>query len=513
MASLPFPVFMNTEILRNGFAASNFLNDRAEWLERTNNHPFRLLMEFRGATKTTTVAAYLVWRLLHDHNENWIIVSSNEDSAKKIVDMCRKIIKENDLCRPLRRFGRDTDLGFDVGGKTRTTKESSIEGVSIASQKITGSHGHILADDVEVARNADSDTKRKNVERNILELQAVTTGQILWVGTPHASPSIYTPMLDNPIFEVRKIPVVDFGDTPEDEESWVVAWDDHPNNLFSKDRIKHLMNQNERWFRSQYMLEETNLENSSLNGGLVRRYRGELETRLVRMPLGEPDVPVVELALDGEGRISIDEWGCYWDVGYSKDGSDASVFSVAYRDKTGRRFIHVAEKLPPVSDEDGYGPQARRIVQICQKLNIPSMKVEESGASTYSAEVKKAAKAIGVNIEVLPVRRTYRKEKYILDAFEPVLNAGLLYIHEDCDDELVRQINGFPRLDHDDFIDSGAGCLVQLREPDVDMTGTKSIEDHILAPSVVVDVKQIPMMQRIRDAARKSRTDKMSARF
>jgi hypothetical protein len=176
---LPDPTFRQYEI--------------ADYLQ---NGPKRQIIEaFRGEGKSWITSAYVLWRLLRDPNEKFLIVSASKQRSDDFSIFTQRLITEIPILQHLEPTDdqRSSKIAFDVA-PTRAAHAPSVKSVGVFGQ-MTGSRAtHIIADDVEVVNNSDTEDKRDKLLATVLEFEAIIVpevGRITYLGTPQTEASVY----------------------------------------------------------------------------------------------------------------------------------------------------------------------------------------------------------------------------------------------------------------------------------------------------------------------------------
>jgi hypothetical protein len=157
----------------------------------------RFIQAFRGVGKSFLTCAYVVWRLWKNPNIKVVIVSANETLATECATLIKQIIEHESgdgLWADLRtkQGQRSSTLAFDVGPAV-PDKSPSVKVVGIFGQ-LTGSRADLLiSDDVEVPKNAETESLREKLESRTAEYAAILKpeGEVIYLGTPQTQESIY----------------------------------------------------------------------------------------------------------------------------------------------------------------------------------------------------------------------------------------------------------------------------------------------------------------------------------
>jgi hypothetical protein len=165
----------------------------AEYLQ---HGPKRQIIEaFRGVGKSWITSAYVLWRLLRDPNEKFLIVSASKQRSDDFSIFTQRLITEMPILQHLAPTDdqRSSKIAFDVA-PTRAAHAPSVKSVGVFGQ-MTGSRAtHIIADDVEVVNNSDTEDKRDKLLSTVMEFEAIIVpevGRITYLGTPQTEASVY----------------------------------------------------------------------------------------------------------------------------------------------------------------------------------------------------------------------------------------------------------------------------------------------------------------------------------
>ena len=190
--------------------------DIAKYLQ---NGPKRsMISAFRGVGKSWLTSAYVVWLLLNDPDLKIMVVSASKDRADAFSVFVKRIIAELDICQHLLPGPdqRSSNLSFDVG-PAKADHSPSVKSVGITGQ-LTGSRADIIvADDIEVPNNSDTQTARDKLAERIREFDALLkplpTSRVIYLGTPQLEDSLYNKLPERG-YEIRVWPAE--MPTPED---------------------------------------------------------------------------------------------------------------------------------------------------------------------------------------------------------------------------------------------------------------------------------------------------------
>jgi hypothetical protein len=164
----------------------------AQWLSLG---PRRLITEaFRGVGKSWLTVAFVLWTLCRDPQMKIMVVSANAPKANEFSTFCFQLINDMPMLAFLkpRADQRQSMQSFDVG-PAKPDQSPSVKSVGITGQ-LTGSRANlIVADDIEVPQNSDTQGKRDRLLELVKEFDAVLKpgGRIIYLGTPQTEQSIY----------------------------------------------------------------------------------------------------------------------------------------------------------------------------------------------------------------------------------------------------------------------------------------------------------------------------------
>lgn len=178
--------------------------DIAQYLQEGPNR--RMVQAFRGVGKSWLTAAYVVWRLHCDPDAKILVVSASKQLADNFTTFVLQIINlipEFQYLRPT-TSQREAKVQFDVG-PARPAKDPSVRSAGITGQ-ITGSRAtEIIADDVEIPNNSQTQLMREKLSESIKEFDSIILpgGRITFLGTPQCAQSIYRKLVDERGYDCR----------------------------------------------------------------------------------------------------------------------------------------------------------------------------------------------------------------------------------------------------------------------------------------------------------------------
>jgi hypothetical protein len=154
----------------------------------------KVIMAFRGVGKSWITAAYVVWRLLMNPQDEFLVVSASKDRADQFSTFAKQLIDEMEELAHLhpKANQRDSKIAFDVGPH-KASHSPSVKSVGITGQ-LTGSRAdEVIFDDVEVPNNSATQTMRDLLGERVKEADAVLKpgGKVTYLGTPQSYESLY----------------------------------------------------------------------------------------------------------------------------------------------------------------------------------------------------------------------------------------------------------------------------------------------------------------------------------
>lgn len=170
----------------------------------------RVIEAFRGVGKSWITSAFVCWRLYCDPDRKLLVISASKQRADDFSTFTLRLISEMEMLAHLRPTGdqRFSKVSFDVG-PSRASHAPSVKSLGITSQLAGSRANDIIADDIEVPNNSDTQAKRDKLKEQIKEFDAILVPgddvTITYLGTPQTEQSIYNE-LPNRGYDVRVWP-------------------------------------------------------------------------------------------------------------------------------------------------------------------------------------------------------------------------------------------------------------------------------------------------------------------
>ena len=156
----------------------------------------KMIMAFRGVGKSWITSAYVCWRLLNNVDYKFLVVSASKQRSDDFSAFTKRLIADMPILRHLQaKPGQwDTMIKFDVG-PAKNAHAPSVKSVGIFGQ-LTGSRAdEIIADDIEVAQNSQTEDARDKLAAACNEFEAILVpgdhATITYLGTPQTEESNY----------------------------------------------------------------------------------------------------------------------------------------------------------------------------------------------------------------------------------------------------------------------------------------------------------------------------------
>ena len=171
--------------------------DIAEFLQTAPRRS--IIQAFRGVGKSYVTSAYVVHKLLMNPDIKIMVISASKERADSFSTFTQRLIQELPMTQHLVATGdqRWSKIAFDVA-PSQASHSPSVKSVGITGQ-LTGSRADIIiADDVEVPGNTQTNSMREKLAELVKEFDAVLKpeGRILYLGTPQCEDSLYVTLQD-----------------------------------------------------------------------------------------------------------------------------------------------------------------------------------------------------------------------------------------------------------------------------------------------------------------------------
>jgi len=151
----------------------------------------------RSQAKSTIVAMFAVWQLIHDCKHRVLIISAGSEVAAEIANWVIQIIMSWDILecmRPDRQHGdRASSKSFDINWQLKGAEKSpSIACIGITANMQGRRADLLIPDDIESSKNGTTEVQRAALEHLSKDFTSICqSGRIMYLGTPQTVDSIY----------------------------------------------------------------------------------------------------------------------------------------------------------------------------------------------------------------------------------------------------------------------------------------------------------------------------------
>jgi hypothetical protein len=480
------------------------------WLE-TCTEPERVLMVFRGAAKSTIYAVYKAWKLYRNTSRRSLVWSADGPTAEMLTADVINVLRNHPLTATLLAGRKPGKKRFWVNG-AKDARNASMRSVGVDSNATGARADDVDFDDIEVPGNIETPEAREKLRHRIGDSTHILVpgGQATYIGTPHTMNSIYPEQIAAGA-AVLKIPLfahaVRFTEGVDKRTAFAFPHEIGPDGLYVMGGIHkgaRLLEEGKDYqLRKGHVVfakppgmvidiasccawpERFTREEIALRRRKTRTLNGwDSQYMLEAKPLTEvrldPDrlkVYAVEPRFLTANKIltcwlgSVQIVGCSlrWDPSSGNLNSDASAAVLDLQDGAGRHYWHRAAGLTgEVAETDTKGvPCGGQVWQLCdliETFKVPRVTVETNGIGGFApAFLKAALKKRNLRCAVKEVDATQNKNTRILEALEPLIQSGMLWVHTSVNDgglyEQMKSWNPTVRNQPDDLLDAGAGAV------------------------------------------------------
>ena len=204
-----------TELM--GFACTDVQLDIGDYLQ--DGPRYSMIQAQRSQAKSTIVAMFAVWSLIHNPKERILIISAGADVAMEIANWVIQIIMNWDILecmRPDRQHGdRASAKAFDIHWQLKGVEKSPSVACIGVTANMQGRRADLLVpDDIESSKNGLTEIQRQHLIHLSRDFTSICqTGRIVYLGTPQTNDSIYN-TLPGRGYDIRIWP----GRYPSEEE-------------------------------------------------------------------------------------------------------------------------------------------------------------------------------------------------------------------------------------------------------------------------------------------------------
>ena len=510
------------------FATWKFLNlpdptpvqyDMADFLQHGPRR--KVLMAFRGVGKSWITATFVLWMLYCDSQKKILVVSASKQRADDFSTFCLRLLHDMPLLQKLYPTDdqRQSKIAFDVRA-ARPDHSPSVKSAGITGQ-ITGTRAdHIVADDIEVPNNSDTQQARDKLAEAVKEFDAILkpNGVVTYLGTPQCEMSLYNE-LPNRGYACRIWPAR------------------HPKSLdkYGTKLAPYVLQKETEGFKAGDPLDPDRFDDDDLlerelsygRTGFALQF--QLDTSLSdadKYPLKLRDLTVMDLDLekgpasvvwcaDPERRVNVPAVGLEGDRYHGPmippDDYTEYTGSVMFVDPSGRgkdetswaivKMLHGRLFLADAGGHKGGYEDAflKKLLMNAKKHKVNRVLVEPNFGDGMFAKLLGAHRndTYNVTIEDAPWARV-QKEARIIDTLEPVMNQHRLIVDRSVIERDFESTKSYPpeqqnafrlfyqmtrltrdrgALRHDDRLDALAGAVAYWLEQ-MGRDSKQALRDH-----------------------------------
>ena len=427
--------------------------DIADFLQ---NAPRRAIIEaFRGVGKSYVTSAFVVHQLWKNPDIKIMVVSASKERADSFSTFTQRLISELPMTQHLVARGdqRWSKIAFDVA-PAMASHSPSVKSVGITGQ-LTGSRADIIiADDVEVPGNTQTNAMREKLSELVKEFDAVLKpeGRILYLGTPQCEDSLYVALQDRgyvariwparfpPMDKIQKSYGERFApfllDKVEQDDSLVGRSTD-PQRFDDDDLMERELSYGRSGFALQFQLD-TSLSDTE-------RYPLKLAD-LICMSVDRDKAP--EKPIHGIGaHLELKEYpnmGMRGDRFYAPQGASGDYLeytgSVLAIDPSGRGSDETSYAVVKMLNGILYVPEAgglkggysegtlKGLVEIAKNHKVNQVIVESNFGDGMFTQLITPYFVRQYPVTIEEVRHSKQKELRIIDVLEPIMNQHRLVV-------------------------------------------------------------------------------------
>ena len=182
-----------TELM--GFKCSELQIDIGNFLQSDTR--LGMIQAQRSQAKSTIVAIFAVWQLIHDCKHRVLVISAGSEVAAEIANWVIQIMMNWDILacmRPDRQHGdRASRKAFDIHWQLKGPEKSpSVACIGITANMQGRRADLLIPDDIESSKNGATEVQRAALEHLSKDFASICSkGRIMYLGTPQTTDSIY----------------------------------------------------------------------------------------------------------------------------------------------------------------------------------------------------------------------------------------------------------------------------------------------------------------------------------
>lgn len=415
-------------------------------------------LEPRGALKTNVLSAgSLLFYLIHDYDGRALISSHAHKASKEILSLVKWNMEFNltfkqfygDWAYYAKKFGIWRDDVIELAFRTKAYREPTIDTCGAEISKTGGHYGLIVVDDIQNRENSRSEVERENVRGRIQEYfpQLEPSGAMIVPGTRYHKLDVY-----GWIMERRKKALENDPDSLDFLFDITVksAWNED-GSLYYPTRL------NQRFLDQQQVELEDYLfavwyKNEPIDDASKVFLKPEGKERefdfirdlvpYIQLPNGTRRSLYTTMAWDPKGRES------------TSKRVDSHGFTIVGNDSADIWWILEALELKLPLDE-----LLERIAGMLRMYSVMKLSIETRGASMQGLWIdllKPVLKRHG--LDRIPIHEwspgNQNSKDSLIRSLQPRFKQGRMWFRKGYCGPLIKQMDGFPQIVHDDVLDS-----------------------------------------------------------
>lgn len=474
-----------TELM--GFQCTQLQIDIGNFLQ--SDVQFGMVQAQRSQAKSTIVAMFAVWQLIHDCKHRILVISAGSEVAAEIANWIIQIIMNWDILeclRPDRQHGdRASSKAFDINWQLKGAEKSpSIACIGITANMQGRRADLLIPDDIESSKNGTTETQRAALEHLSKDFTSICQkGRIMYLGTPQTVDSIYN-NLPARGYVIRvwtgRVPTSDeakhYGDTLA---PYIVKMMDDPKNQIGGGVDGTRGKPTDPVLLGEEALTDKELDQGTAYFNLQHMLNTELSDEL-RHPLKAKNLVIMNFGVDkapgditwmpsptnlipcdgkftskpafyrpfqvSDSLYEFEGKHMYVDTAGGGENGDETVAAVTY-------FLHGYIFLAEILKlRGGYSPENYEMLsKLALKHRVNSIDVEKNfGYGAFAAAwrpiIHNVYKKEGLNScpAIEDVWESGQKELRIIDCLEPIMARHRLIVHEDIIDYDVESVTRYP---------------------------------------------------------------------
>jgi hypothetical protein len=178
-----------------GFTCTDIQVDIGDYLQY--GPQYLMIQAQRSQAKSSIVAIFSVWCLIHDPKYRILVLSAGSDVAQEIANWIIQIIMNWEILeciRPDRQHGdRASAKAFDIHWHLKGAEKSpSVACIGVTANMQGRRADLLIADDIESTKNGLTEIQRAQLQEKSKDFTSICqNGRIAYLGTPQTTESIY----------------------------------------------------------------------------------------------------------------------------------------------------------------------------------------------------------------------------------------------------------------------------------------------------------------------------------